>query len=1194
MDRRVRVSLILEDQVTGELKRLESEFGGLGKQISSSMHSAGSGGAASIRRLTHALKSAIAAGGALYGIKSGLEAILTTGAKFQTLQKQLNTVMGSVASGKQAFDWIVQFAQTTPFQLDQVTKSFLQLKAMGVDPTAGAMKAVGDAVAAMGGSAEMLDSVTRAVGQISTKGKASAEELMQLAEAGLPVFDILKEKLHLTGQEVSNIGNLSIDAGTALNALFEGLEERYGGAMSAQMKTLAGSWSNFKDQISRALNALAQGGVLNTATDLLHELTEELAQAEKSGALDRLAASIHKAAGYSISLAENLIKLLPIAENLAKVFAVIWIAGKVRAFVAAIEMLPAAFSAASLGAEGLSAAMGPLGVAIGAAVAAGEGLAALFDRMNSLDGYAKKLNESVRYNKALAESIKTVYGSVQRFNKLTGMTVDQAEKYIATLKRQGKLAGQWAKIEGIAQSILKATVATTKAATAGTEKNTAAKEKNAHSTKKQRDALKTLNDQLDMLLAAAKADVKWYRELDGSLADNIESTIAAADANDQQNLSFEDQITSLGALAQAYGSDLIPKVTELNKDVGDLTLSTETMADAANRAYADIQRGFGDVMFDSITGRFGDLEDAWKNLWKSLASDIADALSGAVMDALHFDKEKFLGLFVTYAHDKSGEIIRDDQGNPVITGTTALGKGLAIAGGLAGVYAGYQQGGIEGALTGGVSGALVGSQILPGVGTIIGGIIGLAAGLLGGSKAPPTPTVNSSWAPGTGATVTGEHVPSGATTSQFAAAINATVMHLFTGYMDLLGDFLDKTLFDAISPSAMTFPEMHTRDLQNVIQDFLNKDLPQRVEDWFRGTFHRAFGKLGASDAWVDSLFQTIRGLNADERLRYLGEVVTGLVSINKAIDDLDWSRIQDLASQTPMERVTENVNKVLDQVSVLQSRMSAEMDLSDAAKDASKIAAAITQAGTSVVQMLSQIQQAADNLHRSIQSQIEGLQLGMMSPQEQQQFVQSRIKDLLDQLGTASSVSDVQLLQSEIQKYVQQLQGILQSEGLSLTDEIGMGFGSGQTWGDYLISILQKADTEAQSVLSGMSDQLQGLAGQLQDAGETTKDILLSFGDDATQAGQSITTMGIAAINAARSLDQITSAAAGIQSRFSVPRIGSSREERSVTATRREAATPTLVLNADANAGALLSLIDWRVSAKIDEFADATALAIG
>jgi hypothetical protein len=68
-----------------------------------------------------------------------------------------------------------------------------------------------------------------------------------LAEGSVPVYKILEEKLHLTKKQIGEIGKQKIPASTAINALVDGMTERFGSVVDASATTMQGMISNIKD-----------------------------------------------------------------------------------------------------------------------------------------------------------------------------------------------------------------------------------------------------------------------------------------------------------------------------------------------------------------------------------------------------------------------------------------------------------------------------------------------------------------------------------------------------------------------------------------------------------------------------------------------------------------------------------------------------------------------------------------------------------------------------------------------------------------------------------------------------------------------------------------------------------------------------------------------------------------------------------
>lgn len=168
-------------------------------------------------------------------------------------------LLGSADEAQGMLDRLYDVAAKTPFEFPQLVQSTQRLLGFGmaakdVEPT---MRAVGDAVAGAGGGAEQIDRVSTALGQMQAKGKVSSEELMQMAESGVPALKILGDQLGLTGAQLSKklqAGAISADKG--IGALVSGMNKRYGGMAEAQSKTFNGMLSSLKDNVTQTLGVM--------------------------------------------------------------------------------------------------------------------------------------------------------------------------------------------------------------------------------------------------------------------------------------------------------------------------------------------------------------------------------------------------------------------------------------------------------------------------------------------------------------------------------------------------------------------------------------------------------------------------------------------------------------------------------------------------------------------------------------------------------------------------------------------------------------------------------------------------------------------------------------------------------------------------------------------------------------------------
>lgn len=181
-------------------------------------------------------------------------AVAVTGFQFNAMKEQsqiaFTTMLGSSTAAQAKLEELQDFAAKTPFEFPDLIRASQRMMAMGfasqeVIPT---LTAVGDAVAALGGGQAEIDRVTTALGQMNAKGKTSAEEMMQLTEAGIPAWQMLADKIGVTVPEAMKmVTKGAVDARTTIDAVTEGIEQRFGGMMEAQSHTWTGMLSNIKD-----------------------------------------------------------------------------------------------------------------------------------------------------------------------------------------------------------------------------------------------------------------------------------------------------------------------------------------------------------------------------------------------------------------------------------------------------------------------------------------------------------------------------------------------------------------------------------------------------------------------------------------------------------------------------------------------------------------------------------------------------------------------------------------------------------------------------------------------------------------------------------------------------------------------------------------------------------------------------------
>lgn len=155
-----------------------------------------------------------------------------------------------------------EFSANTIYTYEETDKAARSLLAYGV-PGESLMYVLNGVMAGASVSQEAgtVERLSRAIGQMYTKGRVQGEELRQLANSGIDAVGIIQEKLGLTQKQIANIREENIDAGLAINALVEGMKERYGGIMDAATLTTVGAINKVKDSAIQASEVFFSSGI---------------------------------------------------------------------------------------------------------------------------------------------------------------------------------------------------------------------------------------------------------------------------------------------------------------------------------------------------------------------------------------------------------------------------------------------------------------------------------------------------------------------------------------------------------------------------------------------------------------------------------------------------------------------------------------------------------------------------------------------------------------------------------------------------------------------------------------------------------------------------------------------------------------------------------------------------------------------
>ena len=206
---------------------------------------------------------------------AGVGALIKKGAEMETLRTGFISIAGGANKAAAIVKELNEFTATTPLRLEQVSTAARQLLAVGTKRSAlqTELRMLGDIAASSGNSIEDIAAI---FAKVKAKGKVELENLNQLAERGIPIFDQLRQ---VTGDANMEFGAGAVsveDFNTALaNMTAEG--GLAAGAMENLSNTVEGRISTLLDNVGLELAGFAEKtGVTDAFSAMLKETTEAL------------------------------------------------------------------------------------------------------------------------------------------------------------------------------------------------------------------------------------------------------------------------------------------------------------------------------------------------------------------------------------------------------------------------------------------------------------------------------------------------------------------------------------------------------------------------------------------------------------------------------------------------------------------------------------------------------------------------------------------------------------------------------------------------------------------------------------------------------------------------------------------------------------------------------------------------------
>lgn len=231
----------------------------------------------------------------LQGLKNTFSAIFSANTSFEQLSGSLKTVTGSAKGAQEAFSLIEKFAIDTPYQLNEIVEAFIQLKALGLEPSEDALVSYGNTASAFG------KNIKDFVGAVAA---ATVGEFERLKTFGIKAKVINDDVSFTFAGVTTKVKKNATEIEKYLRTLGD---VNFAGAMNEQMKTMNGVLSNIEDGFEKIYRDIGKNGLneaLKSTFTQFNELVESGGSAAKTIG-QTLAFAVNTASSAFFLLAEH-------------------------------------------------------------------------------------------------------------------------------------------------------------------------------------------------------------------------------------------------------------------------------------------------------------------------------------------------------------------------------------------------------------------------------------------------------------------------------------------------------------------------------------------------------------------------------------------------------------------------------------------------------------------------------------------------------------------------------------------------------------------------------------------------------------------------------------------------------------------------------------------------------------------------
>ena len=410
------------------------------------------------KKLSSAGKSLQSAGKKITMATTAFAGIAAIGVKYnatmETYATSFEVMTGSAEKAAEVVDELKDIAASTPFEMPELAETTQLLMNYGftADDALDKMQMLGDISQ---GSADKMNRIATAYGQMSSAGKVSLEDVKQMIEAG---FNPLQEISESTGESMESLydrisaGTISVDEITASMQRSTSEGGRYFQSMEKQSLTFSGQMSTLKDNVQGLLGNVTSGIFEKLAQDVLPKINEVLttvntafeeggfqgvldAIGEMSPALDGV---ITKIQSFSTFLQNLGISPAAFAGIVAAIGPAITVVGTLVRGIGGISTAISGISTAVSGLGGIKGIFTALTGPVGLTVTAIMGLVAAFSYlMATNDGFRESVMTTIStIMSSLQPILQTLMGLLMEIGGIIFETIGSVLQQLAPVLAQ--------------------------------------------------------------------------------------------------------------------------------------------------------------------------------------------------------------------------------------------------------------------------------------------------------------------------------------------------------------------------------------------------------------------------------------------------------------------------------------------------------------------------------------------------------------------------------------------------------------------------------------------------------------------------------------------------------------------------------------------------------------------------------------